>query len=185
LFDGFPRTIAQAEAMKSAGAILDFVLEIDVADSEIIERMGGRHVRPASGRSYHIAFNPPKLEGRDDATGELLIQRDDDSEETVMRRLEICHSQTQPLIEYCRKWFDTGDAKAPKCCKIAGAEEINQVRQAAFEALNGSAVRAKGHRNDAKTIGNQLPCVAMNPGQGADLCAKSALARMAPRATSP
>jgi adenylate kinase len=160
LFDGFPRTIPQAEAMKAAGALLDFVLEIDVADSEIVERMSGRRVHPASGRSYHLAFNPPKLEGRDDVTGEALIRRDDDSEETVTRRLAIYHSQTKPLIEYYRKWFDTGDAKAPKCRKIAGEGDIEQIRQAAFEALNGSAARAKDHRNNAETIGDQLPLLA-------------------------
>jgi adenylate kinase len=136
LFDGFPRTIPQAEAMKSAGAILDFVLEIDVADSEIIERMSGRRVHLASGRSYHVKFNPPKVEGKDDETGDALIQRDDDKEETVKKRLDIYHSQTKPLIEYYTKWSDTGDAKAPKCRKIAGVGSIDQIRQAVFDALN-------------------------------------------------
>jgi adenylate kinase len=136
LFDGFPRTIPQAEAMKSAGAILDFVLEIDVADSEIIERMSGRRVHLASGRSYHVKFNPPKVEGKDDLTGESLIQREDDKEETVKRRLDIYHSQTKPLIEYYTKWSDAGDAKAPKCRKIAGVGNIDQIKQAVFDALN-------------------------------------------------
>lgn len=136
LFDGFPRTIPQAEAMKSAGAILDFVLEIDVADSEIIERMSGRRVHLASGRSYHVKFNPPKVEGKDDVTGEPLIQREDDKEETVKRRLDIYHSQTKPLIEYYTKWSDTGDAKAPRCRKIAGVGNIDQIKQAVFDALN-------------------------------------------------
>jgi adenylate kinase len=136
LFDGFPRTIPQAEAMKSAGAILDFVLEIDVADSEIIERMSGRRVHLASGRSYHVKFNPPKVEGKDDVTGESLIQREDDKEETVKRRLDIYHSQTKPLIEYYTKWSDAGDAKAPKCRKIAGVGNIDQIKQAVFDALN-------------------------------------------------
>ena len=104
LFDGFPRTIPQAEAMKSAGVAIDFVLEIDVADSEIIERMGGRRVQLASGRTYHVVFNPPKVAGKDDLTGEDLIQRDDDMEETVRNRLKIYHSQTQPLIDYYEAW---------------------------------------------------------------------------------
>ena len=136
LFDGFPRTLPQAEAMKAAGAAIDFVLEIDVADSEIVERMSGRRVHPASGRTYHLKFNPPKVEGRDDVTGEALILRDDDKEETVKKRLQVYHSQTKPLIEYYQKWSATGDPKAPKCRKIAGVGSIDQIRQAAFEALS-------------------------------------------------
>ena len=136
LFDGFPRTLPQAEAMKAAGAAIDFVLEIDVADSEIVERMSGRRVHPASGRTYHLKFNPPKVEGRDDVTGEALILRDDDKEETVKKRLQVYHSQTKPLIEYYQKWAATGDPKAPKCRKIAGVGSIDQIRQAAFEALS-------------------------------------------------
>lgn len=135
LFDGFPRTIPQAEALRSAGTALDFVLEIDVADSEIIERMSGRRVHLASGRTYHVKHNPPKIEGQDDVTGEALIQRDDDREETVKKRLQVYHSQTQPLIEYYSKWFATGDAKAPKCRKVAGVGSIEQIKQAAFAAL--------------------------------------------------
>lgn len=136
LFDGFPRTLPQAEAMKAAGAAIDYVLEIDVADSEIVERMSGRRVHPASGRTYHLKFNPPKVEGRDDVTGEALILRDDDKEETVKKRLQVYHSQTKPLIEYYQKWSATGDPKAPKCRKIAGVGSIDQIRQAAFEALS-------------------------------------------------
>ena len=136
LFDGFPRTLPQAEAMKVAGAVIDFVLEIDVADSEIVERMSGRRVHPASGRTYHVKFNPPKVEGKDDVTGDDLVQRDDDLEETVKGRLQIYHSQTKPLIEYYQKWSATGDPKAPKCRKIAGVGTIDQIRQAAFDALN-------------------------------------------------
>lgn len=136
LFDGFPRTIPQAEAMKSAGVAIDFVLEIDVADSEIIERMGGRRVHLASGRTYHVKFNPPKVEGKDDVTGEDLIQRDDDQEDTVKNRLKIYHSQTQPLIEYYEAWSATGDSKAPKCLKISGVGSVDQIRQAAFDALS-------------------------------------------------
>jgi adenylate kinase len=135
LFDGFPRTIPQAEALRSAGVALNFVLEIDVADSQIIERMSGRRVHLASGRSYHVKFNPPKVEGKDDVTGEALIQRDDDQEETVKRRLQIYHSQTKPLIEFYSTWFATGDAKAPRCRKIAGVGSIDQIKQAAIEAL--------------------------------------------------
>lgn len=135
LFDGFPRTITQAEAMKSAGAALDFVLEIDVADSEIIERMSGRRVHLASGRSYHVKYNPPKVEGKDDVTGEGLIQRDDDLEETVKKRLQVYHTQTRPLIEYYSQWFATGDAKAPKCRKISGVGNIEQIKRAALDAL--------------------------------------------------
>lgn len=136
LFDGFPRTIPQAEAMKSAGVAIDFVLEIDVADSEIIERMGGRRVHLASGRTYHVKFNPPKVEGKDDVTGEDLIQRDDDQEDTVKNRLKIYHSQTQPLIEYYEAWSATGDGRAPKCRKISGVGSVEQIRQAALEALS-------------------------------------------------
>ena len=136
LFDGFPRTLPQAEAMKAAGAAIDYVLEIDVADSEIVERMSGRRVHPASGRTYHLKFNPPKVAGKDDVTGEALILRDDDKEETVKKRLQVYHSQTKPLIEYYQKWSATGDPKAPKCRKIAGVGSIDQIRQAAFEALS-------------------------------------------------
>jgi len=136
LFDGFPRTIPQAEAMKTANVRLDFVLEIDVDDSEIIERMSGRRVHPASGRTYHIKFNPPKLEGKDDVTGEALVQRDDDKEETVKKRLEVYHSQTKPLIDYYAKWSASGDANAPKSRKIAGVGTVDQIRMAAFLALN-------------------------------------------------
>ena len=104
LFDGFPRTIPQAEALRKAGVPLDFVLEIDVPDEEIVARMSGRRVHMSSGRTYHVKFNPPKVEGKDDATGEALIQRDDDKEETVRKRLEVYHSQTKPLVAYYSKW---------------------------------------------------------------------------------
>jgi len=135
LFDGFPRTIPQAEAMKAAGVAIDFVLEIDVADAEIIERMSGRRVHPASGRTYQVRFNPPKVAGKDDVTGEDLIQRDDDKEETVRKRLEVYHSQTKPLVDYYSQWAATGDARAPKCRKIAGVGSVDEIRQAAFAAL--------------------------------------------------
>ncbi|WP_300454189.1 adenylate kinase [Accumulibacter sp.] len=135
LFDGFPRTLAQAEAMKLAGIALDYVLEIDVADSEIIERMSGRRVHPASGRVYHIRFNPPKVAGKDDVTGDDLIQRDDDRAETVRKRLEIYHSQTRPLLEYYSSWAAAGDPQAPKCRRISGVGSVDEIRKAAFEAL--------------------------------------------------
>ena len=135
LFDGFPRTIPQAEAMKAAGVPIDFVVEIDVADEEIIKRMSGRRVHVASGRTYHVVFNPPKVAGKDDVTGEDLIQRDDDQEETVKKRLAVYHAQTQPLVDFYGKWEATGDAKAPKCRKIAGVGSVDQIKQAAFAAL--------------------------------------------------
>ncbi|EXI84397.1 MAG: Adenylate kinase [Candidatus Accumulibacter regalis] len=135
LFDGFPRTLPQAEAMKAAGVALDYVLEIDVADEEIIERMSGRRVHPASGRTYHLRFNPPRVAGRDDATGDELIQRADDQEETVRKRLQIYHSQTKPLLEYYRAWAATGDPMAPKCPRIAGVGSVEEIKRAAFDAL--------------------------------------------------
>src|SRR5512144_60491 len=114
LFDGFPRTIPQAEAMKAAGVALDYVVEIDVADDEIIKRMSGRRVHLASGRTYHVVFNPPKVAGKDDVTGEDLIQRQDDAEETVKKRLSVYHEQTKPLVDYYTAWQKAGDAQAPK-----------------------------------------------------------------------
>ena len=135
LFDGFPRTIPQAEAMRAAGVALDFVLEIDVPDEEIVARMGGRRVHLSSGRTYHVKFNPPKVEGKDDVTGEALIQRDDDKEATVRKRLEVYHSQTQPLVAYYGKWAGEGDAKAPKCRKISGTGSVEGIRDRAYAAL--------------------------------------------------
>ena len=135
LFDGFPRTIPQAEAMKAAGVPIDYVVEIDVADEEIIKRMSGRRVHVASGRTYHVVFNPPKVAGKDDVTGEDLIQRDDDKEETVKKRLDIYHAQTEPLVKYYSDWSASGDAKAPKCVKVAGVGKVEQIRDAVFAAL--------------------------------------------------
>jgi adenylate kinase len=135
MFDGFPRTIPQAEAMKEAGVPIDYVLEIDVPDGEIVTRMSGRRVHVASGRTYHVKFNPPKVEGKDDVTGEPLIQRDDDKEETVKKRLEVYHSQTKPLVAYYSKWAADGDAKAPKYRKIAGQGKVEAIRDSAFAAL--------------------------------------------------
>ena len=136
LFDGFPRTIPQAEAMKAADVRIDHVLEIDVPDEEIIIRMSGRRVHPASGRTYHVKFNPPRVEGKDDATGEPLVQRDDDREETVKKRLEVYRAQTRPLVEYYGKWAATGDAKAPRYHKIAGTGPVDEIRRRVLAALN-------------------------------------------------
>ncbi|HVB47427.1 MAG TPA: adenylate kinase [Burkholderiales bacterium] len=135
LFDGFPRTIPQAEAMRHADVPIDYVLEIDVPDEEIIARMGGRRVHPASGRTYHVKFNPPKVKDRDDLTGEPLILRADDKEETVRRRLEIYKAQTRPLVAYYTAWCASGDPRAPKYCKISGSGTIEQIRERAFAVL--------------------------------------------------
>lgn len=135
LFDGFPRTIPQAEAMKAAGVPIDYVVEIDVADEEIIKRMSGRRVHVASGRTYHVVFNPPKMMDKDDVTGEPLIQRDDDKEETVKKRLEVYHAQTEPLVKYYGDWAATGDSNAPKYVKIAGVGKVEEIRDAIFKGL--------------------------------------------------
>jgi len=135
LFDGFPRTLPQAEAMKQAGVKIDSVVEIAVDDEEIIKRMSGRRVHLASGRTYHIIFNPPKVDGKDDITGEDLIQRDDDQEEIVRKRLEVYHSQTAPLIHYYADWVATGDANAPKYVHIPGVGTVENIRDAIFNAL--------------------------------------------------
>ncbi|HCE07417.1 MAG TPA: adenylate kinase [Oxalobacteraceae bacterium] len=137
LFDGFPRTIPQADAMKDAGVAIDYVLEIDVPDDAIIERMSGRRVHPGSGRTYHVKFNPPKIDGKDDATGEELIQRDDDKEETVKKRLTVYHEQTEVLVDYYTKWAESGRPGAPKYRKIAGVGPVDTIRDSAFAALAG------------------------------------------------
>ena len=136
LFDGFPRTIPQADAMKEAGVAIDAVVDIDVPDEEIIKRMSGRRVHLPSGRTYHVVFNPPKVEGKDDVTGEDLIQRDDDKEETVRKRLDVYHSQTEPLIGYYKEWEKTGDDAAPKYIKIEGVGKVDQIRDQIFEELD-------------------------------------------------
>ena len=135
LFDGFPRTIPQAEAMKQAGVDIDRVVEIDVADEEIIRRMSGRRVHLASGRTYHVVFNPPKVAGKDDLTGEDLIQRDDDKEETVRKRLDVYHAQTEPLVAFYSRWAASGDKRAPRCVKVAGVGSVEQIRDRIFAAL--------------------------------------------------
>lgn len=135
LFDGFPRTIPQAEALKEQGVQLDFVVEVDVPDEEIIKRMSGRRVHPGSGRTYHVVFNPPRIEGKDDLTDEPLIQRDDDQEETVRKRLDVYHSQTKPLVEFYSKWAEGGDANAPKYVRVAGVGSVTEIRDEIFKAL--------------------------------------------------
>jgi adenylate kinase len=135
LFDGFPRTIAQAEAMKDSGVNIDYVLEIDVPDDMILERMTGRRSHAASGRVYHVKFNPPKVNDTDDITGEPLIQRDDDKAETVSKRLEVYHNQTKVLLGYYGKWAESGLPGAPKYRRISGVGPVEQVRDNAFAAL--------------------------------------------------
>lgn len=136
LFDGFPRTIPQADAMKEAGVVIDAVVDIDVPDEEIIRRMSGRRVHLASGRTYHVVFNPPQVEGKDDETGEPLIQRDDDKEATVRKRLEVYHDQTEPLIGYYRDWERRGQAGAPKYLRIEGVGKVDEIRDRIFASLD-------------------------------------------------
>jgi adenylate kinase len=135
LFDGFPRTVVQAEALKSEKIPVEAVVEIDVEDDEIIRRMSGRRVHLASGRTYHVIFNPPKVEGKDDATGEPLVQRDDDQEETVRKRLAVYHEQTEPLIDYYTRWAEAGDGAAPKYVKVAGVGKVEEIRDRIFAGL--------------------------------------------------
>lgn len=135
LFDGFPRTIPQAQAMKDADVRLDVVLEISVPDQDIIDRMSGRRVHVASGRTYHVKFNPPKVQGKDDQTGEALIQREDDQEATVRKRLEVYHSQTKPLVDFYQKWSAAGDAKAPRVRTISGVGGVDEITQRVLNAI--------------------------------------------------
>jgi adenylate kinase len=136
LFDGFPRTIPQAEAMRAAGVKIDYVLEIDVPFADIIERMSGRRSHPASGRIYHVKFNPPKTQGKDDVTGEDLIQREDDKEETVRKRLEVYSQQTRPLVDYYSDWAKNDAAAAPKYRAISGVGTVDEITQRALAALS-------------------------------------------------
>jgi len=136
LFDGFPRTIPQAEAMKAAGVKLDAVLEIDVPEADIIERMSGRRAHLPSGRTYHLKFNPPKVPGQDDVTGEELVQRADDAEDTVRNRLQVYQSQTRPLVEYYSRWAASGDAQAPRYRRISGSGTVEEITARAFSALS-------------------------------------------------
>lgn len=135
LFDGFPRTIPQADALKAAGVNIDYIVEIAVEDTEIIERMSGRRVHIASGRTYHVKFNPPKVAGKDDVTGEDLIQREDDKEETVKKRIAIYRAQTEPLVKYYADCAASGDTEAPKYVRIRGAGKVDEIRDAIFAAL--------------------------------------------------
>jgi adenylate kinase len=134
LFDGFPRTIPQADALKQAHVALDFVIEIAVPEEDIIDRMSGRRVHPASGRSYHLRFNPPKVAERDDMTGEPLVQRDDDKEETVRHRLKVYRDQTRPLVDYYSNWADS-DATAPRYRKVEGVGTVDEIKTKIFSAL--------------------------------------------------
>lgn len=136
LFDGFPRTLAQADALKEQGVNIDAVVEIDVDDEEIVKRMSGRRAHLASGRTYHVVFNPPKQEGIDDVTGEPLVQRDDDKEETVRNRLAVYHDQTAPLIGYYTEWSESGEDAAPKYIKIAGVGSVESIRDQIFAGLD-------------------------------------------------
>lgn len=135
LFDGFPRTIPQADALKEAGVVIDHVVEIDVADEEIVQRMSGRRVHPGSGRTYHVVFNPPKTEGVDDQTGEALVQREDDAESVVRDRLKVYHEQTEPLISYYRSWADADADSAPQYNYVAGVGSVQDIRDQVFAKL--------------------------------------------------
>ena len=135
LFDGFPRTIVQAESLREQGVGIDCVMEIAVNDEEIVQRMSGRRVHPASGRTYHVLFNPPRVEGRDDVTGEELVQRKDDEEQTVRERLNVYHRQTEPLIGYYSSWAAQGDTGAPTYLKIEGVGTVGEIRERIFAAL--------------------------------------------------
>ena len=137
LFDGFPRTLAQADALKEAEVFVDAVVEIAVSDEEIIKRMSGRRVHMASGRTYHVLFNPPKEEGKDDETGEPLIQRDDDQEDTVKARLKVYHDQTEPLIDYYTTWAKQGGEHAPRYVKVNGIGDVKQIRDSIISGLEG------------------------------------------------
>ncbi len=136
LFDGFPRTLGQADALKAAGIAIDYVVDFEVPDEDIVDRLGGRRVHPASGRVYHLRYNPPKVAGRDDVTGEELVQRDDDREDTVRRRLAVYRDQTRPLVDYYATWQASGDAAAPKLRRISGVGAVDAVTARIFEALS-------------------------------------------------
>ena len=136
LFDGFPRTLGQADALKAAGIAIDYVVDFEVPDEDIVDRLGGRRVHPASGRVYHLRYNPPKVADRDDVTGEALVQRDDDREDTVRRRLAVYRDQTRPLVDYYATWQASGDAAAPKLRRISGVGAVDAVTARIFEALS-------------------------------------------------
>jgi adenylate kinase len=135
IMDGFPRTLPQAEALRAADIDIDYVIEIEVSDPEILRRMSGRRVHPGSGRSYHIEFNPPKVPGKDDVTGEPLVQRPDDDEQTVLRRIHTYHTQTKPLVNYYLNWAASGDPRAPHYVNIYGTGSVEHIRDKIFAAL--------------------------------------------------
>ncbi|MBV1910405.1 MAG: adenylate kinase [Kangiellaceae bacterium] len=135
LLDGFPRTIPQADAMKENSINVDYVVEIDVDDQEIVQRMAGRRMHLASGRTYHVNYNPPKVEGKDNETGEDLVQREDDKEETVKQRLQVYHTQTKPLVEYYSGWAESGESNAPKYVKVIGVGSLENIRDSIFSKL--------------------------------------------------
>ncbi|MBI4194720.1 MAG: adenylate kinase [Betaproteobacteria bacterium] len=135
IFDGFPRTLPQAEALRAAGVDIDFVIEIEVGDQEILRRMSGRRVHPGSGRTYHVEYNPPEVPGKDDVTGEPLVQRADDNEETVRKRIETYHAQTKPLVNYYLNWTAGGDPRAPQYVNIYGGGSVEHIRDKIFAAL--------------------------------------------------
>lgn len=137
LFDGFPRTIGQAEAVKDEQIALDYVVELQVDDEEIVSRMSGRRVHPASGRVYHVEHNPPKVSGKDDETGDDLVQREDDQESTVRKRLEVYHEQTRPLVEYYQTLAGSGEPNAPRYVALPGTGDVNEIRSRIISALNG------------------------------------------------
>jgi len=139
IMDGFPRTLPQAEALRQAGIDIDFVIEVEVGDGEILRRMSGRRIHPASGRSYHVEFNPPRVEGKDDVTGEPLIQRADDNEETVTKRIATYHSQTKPLVNYYLSWAASGDPRAPNYVNIYGRGSVEHIRDKIFAAIESHA----------------------------------------------
>ena len=139
IIDGFPRTLPQAEALRKAGIAIDLVIDIDVNDDEIVRRLSGRRVHPGSGRSYHVDFNPPKVTGKDDVTGEPLIQRPDDNETTVAQRIATYHAQTKPLVEYYRSWAASGDPAAPRYVRIAGTGPVEEIRDRVYAAVEAGA----------------------------------------------
>jgi len=139
IIDGFPRTLPQAEALRKAGIAIDLVIDIDVNDDEIVRRLSGRRVHPGSGRSYHVDFNPPKVAGKDDVTGEPLIQRPDDNETTVAQRIATYHAQTKPLVEYYRSWAASGDPAAPRYVRIAGTGPVEEIRDRVYAAVEAGA----------------------------------------------
>jgi adenylate kinase len=146
IIDGFPRTIGQAEALRDAGIDIDFVIEVEVNDDEILRRMSGRRVHPGSGRSYHVEFNPPKVEGKDDLTGESLVQRPDDQPATVKRRIDTYHSQTKPLVNYYLTWGASGDPRAPRYVNIYGQGSVAHIRDKIFAAIASRQRLGRGKR---------------------------------------